>query len=198
MFGKMNINGIYYLVYYVPKKRDKRYMASVIYDMEKEREYKNFIVLTEGMQNVKMNDLVFGKNQVLVLEDNEYNREKLKCLHSIDWARIVEDCYDNKVFLAGYHFCDYTDYEQKYVSTFYFLHAEKIYRIKYFLRENKGKNADIVCRAELEDDLRREFPNAHFVGVDLERYVEKVRIYYEVRFGWGYLRREWGYFGVVY
>lgn len=179
MFGKMNINGIYYLVYYVPKKCDKRYMASVIYDMEKEREYKNFIVLTDNIQNVKMNNLAFGKYQVLVLEDNECNREKLKYLHSVDWAKIVEDYYDDKVFLAGYHFCDYTDYEQKYVSMFYFLDAEKIYKIKYFLRENKGKNADIVCGAELEEDLRKEFPNARFAVVDLERYVEKVRRYYD-------------------
>ncbi len=184
MFGKMNINGIYYLIYYVPKKCDKRYMASVIYDMEKEREYKNFIVLTDDMQNVKMDDFVFGKYRVLVLEDNEYNREKLKYLHSVDWAKIVEDYYDDKVVLAGYHFCDYTDYNQKYVSMFYFLDAEKIYRIKSFLRENKDKNADIVCGAELEEDLRKEFPNACFVVVDLERYVKKVRIYYEVRFGW--------------
>ena len=110
MFGKMNINGIYYLVYYVPKKCDKRYMASVIYDMEKESKYKNFIILTEDMQNVKMNDLVFGKNQVLVLQDNECNREKLKYLYSVDQARIVEAYYDNKVFLAGYQFCDYTDF----------------------------------------------------------------------------------------
>ena len=174
----MDINGFDYLVYYVPRKHDKRYMASVIYDMEKEREYKNFIVLTEDMQNVKMNDLVFGKNQVLVLEDNEYNREKLKYLHSVDWIRIVEDYYDNKVFLAGYHFCDYTDYNQKYVSMFYFLDTEKIYRIKSFLRENKDRNADIVCSVELENDLRREFPNAHFVGVDLERYADKERRYY--------------------
>lgn len=175
----MDINGFDYLIYYVPKKRDRRYMASVIYDMEKEREYKNFVVLTDDMQNLKMNDLAFGKNQVLVLEDNECNREKLKYLHSIDWARIVEDYYDNKVFFAKYHFCDYTDYEKKYVFTFYFLDAEKVYRIKSFLRENKGKNADIVCGMELEDDLKKEFPNAHFVVVDLERYVDKEQKYYE-------------------
>ena len=67
MFGKMNINGVDYLIYYVPKKRDKRYMASVMYDMEKESEFKNFIVLTDDIQDVKMNDFAFGKNQVLVL-----------------------------------------------------------------------------------------------------------------------------------
>lgn len=27
----------------------------------------------------------------LVLEDNAWNREKLKYLHSVDWARMVED-----------------------------------------------------------------------------------------------------------
>ena len=81
--------------------------------------------------------------------------------------------------MAGYHFCDYTDYKQKYVSMFYFFDAEKIYRIKSFLRENKDKNVDIVCSVKLEKDLRKEFPNARFVVVDLERYVEKVRRYYE-------------------
>lgn len=179
MYGKMDINGVDYLIYYVPKKRDKRYMASVIYDIQKESEYGNFVILVDDMKDVKIADFAFGKNQVLVLEDNEGNREKLKYLQSVNWARIIEDYYDSKEFLAGYFFCDYTDYKQKYVSRFYFLDTEKIYRIKLFLRENPDKNADIICGAELEQDLRREFPEAHFVVVDLERYVDKVRRYYE-------------------
>lgn len=175
----MNINGFDYLIYYIPKKRDKRYIASVIYDIQKESEYGNFVILVDDMKDIKMADFAFGKSQVLVLEDNECNREKLKYLHSVNWARIIENCYDNKVFLSEYYFCDYTDYKQKYASTFYFLDTEKIYRIKLFLRENPDKNADIVCGIELEDDLRKEFSEVHFVVVDLERYVDKVRIYYE-------------------
>lgn len=43
--------------------------------------------------------------------------------------------------------------------------------------ENKDRNANIVCGVELEVDFRKEFPNARFALVDLERYVDKVRIY---------------------
>lgn len=177
--GVLNVNGIYYLVYYISKKHNKQYLNSVIYDIQKEKKYKNIIVLFEDIENVNISDFTFGMNQVLLLVDDKYNREKLRYLHSINWARIIEDYYESKVFLAKYNFCDYTDYKNKYVSTFYFLDTEKINKIRYFLRENTNETADIICAPDLEQDLKKELPNAHFCIVDLEKYIDKERIYYE-------------------
>lgn len=177
--GVLNVNGICYLVYYISKKHNKQYLNSVIYDIQKEKKYKNIIVLFDNIEKSNISNFIFGMNQVLLLEDNKCNRERLQYLHSIDWARIIEDYYDNKVFLAKYNFCDYTDYKNKYVSTFYFLDAEKIHKIRYFLKENVNKTADIICGPELEQDLKKELPNAHFCIVNLEKYIDKERIYYE-------------------
>ncbi len=109
---------------------------SVIYDIQKEHKYKNIIVLIDDIKRINIQDFAFGNNQVLVIEDTEENREKLKYLNSVNWSKIIEKYYKNKVYIAEYNFCNYTDYQNKYISLFYFLDTEKINRIKYSLRDN--------------------------------------------------------------
>lgn len=118
-------------------------------------------------------------NQVLIIEDTIENREKLKYMNSINWHNLIQKYYKGKANLAEYRFCDYTDYKHKFISTFYFLDTEKITRIKYFLRENKNKNADIICDAKLENELKKELPTAHYIVADLEEYIDKERNYYD-------------------
>jgi len=177
--GVLDINGIEYLTYHISQEHDNRYQASVIYDIQKERKYKNIIVLVDDIKRLNVSDFTFGNNQVLIIEDNEQNRESLKYLHSIKWSEIIKDYYKNKVFLSEYNFCDYTDHKTKYISTFYFLDTEKINRIKYFLRENKNKNADIICSLALQQEIKKELPDAHYIIVNLEEYIDKERNIYD-------------------
>ena len=171
--GILEISGIEYLTYHITSKHDNRYILSVIYDIQKENKYKNTIVLVDNLNRININDFTFGNNQVLLIEDSDINKEKLNYLHRINWQKVIEKYYKNKVFLAGFNFCDYTDYQNKYVATFYFLDTEKINRIKYFLRENKNKTVDIICSKELEYYIRNELPKANFVKINLEDYVIK-------------------------
>lgn len=152
---------------------------SVIYDIQKERKYKNIIIFINDICRINIQDFAFGNNQMLIIEDNEMNREKLKTLHSINWLKAIQKIYKNKVYLAEYNFCDYTDYKNKYISYFYFLDTEKINRIKYFLRENKNKNADILCTKEIKELIQKELPNANYIAIDLEEYIDKVRNIYD-------------------
>lgn len=177
--GILDVNGIEYLTYHISSEHDNKYLTSVIYDIQKEKKYRNIIVLVNDIRRINITDFAFGLNQVLVIEDNEVNREKLKYLNSINWTSIIQDNYKYKMFLSEYSFCDYTDYKNTYISYFYFLDTEKINRIKQFLRENKNKNADIICNAELEKEIRKELPTAKFVIVDLEEYIDKERNYYD-------------------
>jgi hypothetical protein len=176
--GIFNINGIEYLTYAITEEHDKKYIKSVIYDIQKEMYYKNIIILVNDISRINIDEFTFGTNQVLVIEDTLENMEKLKYLNSVDWNKILEENYKNKVFLSEYNFCDYTDYNSKYISTFYFLDTEKINRIKYFLRENKNRNIDIICHIKLKKELQKELPTAHYITVYLEEYIEKERIYY--------------------
>lgn len=176
--GILEINGIDYLAYNISKNHDNKYLTSVIYDIQKEKKYKNIIILINDKKRINVDNFAFGMNQVIVMEDSSENLEKLKYQHSIAWSKILKDNYKNEMSLAEYNFCDYTDHNNKYISLFYFLNTEKINRIKYFLRENKNKNADIICSKELEQDIRKELPNATYIIVDFENYIDKeINIY---------------------
>ena len=173
--GILDINGFDYLTYYISKKHDNRYIYSVIYDIQKERTYRNIIILINDIKRININDFAFGTNRVLIIEDTIENLEKLKYLHSINWSKLICDYYKKEMFLSEYNFCDFTDYNHKYISIFYFLDAEKINRIKYFLRENKNKTADIICSNNLLTILKEQLPNVHYVIADIDKYIDKVR-----------------------
>ena len=177
--GILEINGIDYLTYYITEKHNKGYIASIMYDIQKEKKYKNIIILINDIDRININEFATGMNKILLVEDNDNNREKIKYLHSINWYRIIKDKYKNKMFLSEYNFCDYTDNKSKYIAYFYFLDTEKINRIKYFLRENKNKNADIICSKELEPKIKKELPNCNYIIVDLEDYIDKERNIYD-------------------
>lgn len=177
--GIFEINGFEYLTYQITEEQDSKYVMSVVYDIQKEKCYKNIIVLTHDASKINVNDFAFGMNQVLIITDTIENRERLKYLHSINWARIMNKYYRNKVVLAEYAFCDYTDYKKIYIAYFYFLDTEKINRIKQFLRENRNKSIDIICDTQLEKELKKELPTARYIAINLEEYIDKERRVYD-------------------
>ena len=177
--GVFDINGIEYLGYQIRAEHDEKYIKSIMYDIQKEIKYKNIIILVNDIKRINFNDFCFGINQVVVLQDSEENREKLKYLNSVNWYKIINEFYKNKAYLSEYNFCDYTDYKNKYISYFYFLDTEKINRIKYFLREHENKNIDIICDSSQKEELSKVFPNAHYIILSLEKYIDKERNYYD-------------------
>lgn len=82
------------------------------------------------------------------------------------------------MYLSEYSFCEYTNNEDKFINTFYFIDTEKICRFNYFINESSTKRAYVICNTDLETKLRKELPNANFCVVDLERYVDKEQRYY--------------------
>lgn len=175
--GIFNINGFEYLAYQILKEHDSKYIESVAYDIQKEMKYKNIIILVNDINRINLNDFAFGLNRILVIEDNEINKEKLKYLHSIRWKEVVDKCYKG-AYLSEYSFCEYTNNKDKFINTFYFIDTEKLTRLKYFIRENSTKKAHIICNSELEMKLQKELPDANYCVVDLEQYIDKERKYY--------------------
>ena len=175
--GLLDINGFEYLAYQILKEHDNKYIESVAYDIQKEMKYKNIIIFVNDIHRIDLNNFAFGKNQILVIEDNEINKEKLKYLHSIRWKEVVDKCY-KEIYLSQYSFCEYTNNKDKFINTFYFIDTEKINRFKYFINESSTKRAYIICNTELETKLRKELPNANYCVVDLEKYIDKERRYY--------------------
>lgn len=177
--GVLEISGIDYLAYHITNEHDNKYITSVIYDIQKEKKYKNIIVFVNDISRIDMNSFAFGMNKVLIIQDDVIHREKLKYLHRINWLEIIEKIYKERLFFNEYNFCDYTDYENKYISTFYFIDTEKINRIKCFLRESKNRNIDIICSEEIKNKMQTEIPNANYIIVDLENYIDKEQKVYD-------------------
>lgn len=177
--GVFDINGIEYLTYQITKEHDNRYIASVAYDIQKEKNFKNFIILIDDINRINASDFVFGINQILIIEDTIQNREYLQYLNSINWHKVIDNYFKNDVILSEYNFCDYTNKKNQYFSTFYFIDTEKINRIKYFLRENENKTQIIFCNKNIEDELKRYLPAAKYIPIDLEQYIDKERIFYD-------------------
>ena len=178
--GVLEINGMEYLTYHLTEEHNDKYLRLLIYDLQKEKTYKNIIILTNDENRIKINQFTFGMNQLLIVKDTEENREKLKYLHNVDWYNIIKAKYKRKkIYLSEYSFCEYTDYKNRYISTFYFFDTEKINRIKSFLKENKNKNADIFCNYEIKEMLVKELPNCNYFVVDLENYIDKEKFVYE-------------------
>ncbi len=177
VIGVFNINGFEYLTYQILKEHDNKYIESVAFDIQKEMNYKNFIILVDDISRINLNNFAFGKNKILVIEDNESNRENLKYLHSVRWQELVEEYYSG-CHLAEYSFCEYSNNKDIFINTFYFIDTEKINRFKYFINESYTKRAYIVCDMELEKRLRKELPDANYCVVNLEKYIDKERRYY--------------------
>lgn len=177
--GIFEINGIEYLTYQISKEHDDRYITSVAYDIQKEKNFKNFIILIDDINRINASDFVFGINQILIIEDTIQNREYLQYLNSINWHKVIDNYFKNDVILSEYNFCDYTNKKNQYFSTFYFIDTEKINRIKYFLRENENKTQIIFCNKNIEDELKRYLPTAKYIPIDLEQYIDKERIFYD-------------------
>lgn len=177
--GILEINGIEYLTYYLTEEHNDKYLRLIIYDIQKEKKYRNIIILTNDTNRIKAKDFTFGMNQVLIIEDTEENREKLKYLQSINWYNVIKEQYRRfNIYLSDYNFCEYTDYKNKYINTFYFFDTEKVNRIRYFLKENKNKNADIICNGQVKERLIKELPNCNYCVIDLEQYINKEHFYY--------------------
>ena len=179
--GILDVSGFDYLTYQITKEHDQKYVESVIWDIQKEQFHNNFIVLVDDIKRINLMKFAFGKNEVLIIEDTVENRQKLKYLHNIRWENFVHDFYDDKVYLSGYNFCDYTDYKDKFISLFFFVDTEKIMRNWHFLNVNKYRNATIICPKEIEELIRNELPTANYVIIELENYIDReIHIYDEL------------------
>ena len=163
---------VYILQGYLDKKQNKKYIDSVFYDIQKEKEYKNIIIFVEDISKIDLNQFCFGLKEVLIIESSLNNLDKLGYISKVNWSQIIQSLYQDKVFISEYNFCDYTDRKRKFVSCFYFIDTEKINLLKYFLKENKDKKVDIICSRECLVLLEKEMPNQNYYPIEFDSFIK--------------------------
>ena len=53
-----------YLTYYLTEGHNDKYLKLILYDIQKERKYKNIIILTNDENRIKTNDFTFGNQHL--------------------------------------------------------------------------------------------------------------------------------------
>lgn len=171
--GLIKINNKDYLTYYISKDQNNKYVNSVFFDIQKEKNYKNIIIFAEDTNMIKLNQFCFGLNKVLIVDTNEKSLENLNYINKIDWQKIVIENYNANMYLSEYNFCDYTNRKNKYVACFSYIDTEKINLIKYFLAENKDKKVDIIGTHDILNKLKQELPGQNYIEFDIDSYITK-------------------------
>lgn len=175
--GILKIFGTSYLTYHIAKEHTQKYINSVIYDLQKESNYKNIIVLIDNINRINFSDFIFGFNSLIVCEDTDEQLKKLAYIQQINWQKAVQNLYNN-VHISEYNFCDYTNNKNKYISTFYMLDTEKINRINMFLKNNENKKIDIISSEEESLILRKLLLQVNYNTINLSEFIDRnVRIY---------------------
>lgn len=177
--GELSINGIKYLIYHISSENKNSYINSVMYDIQKEKKYKNILILVDDITRINFDDFTFGINSLIILEDNDKALEKLKYMNNVNWPKIIKEKYNNNVFLAEYNFCDYTDKNNKYIALFYLIDTEKMNRINNFLRNNEQKNIEVICNNECAKILRKKVLRVNYNIIDFSNYIDKEIKYYD-------------------
>lgn len=169
--GGIRINQKDYLTYYISKNQDNKYIESVFFDIQKEQKYKNIIIFAEDISKINIRKFSYGLKEVLIINPNIENLERMKYINKTNWSKIIKKYYKNDVFLSEYNFCEYTNKKDKYIACFYFIDTEKINLLKYFLRENKGLKSDIICTEDIYKKIKQELPNENYIVINPEDYI---------------------------
>lgn len=177
--GVSNIFGTKYLTYHISNKHTDKYLNSVIYDLQKELKYKNVIILIDDIARIDFFKFYFGLNSVIICGDTDKALDKIKYLQQINWTKVIQTEFKEKLTLSEFNFCDYTNNKNLYVSCFYFVDTEKINRISTFMQNNTNKKVDIICPKSIVKYLGSELATCNFHLIDIDKFIEKEINFYE-------------------
>lgn len=169
--GVLNIEGLDYLTYYITKEHTHQYIQSVIYDIRKERKFKNIVVFVEDLKMIDINKFVFGLDKLYIIPITEDNIHLLEQINRIDYQKLFSKLYKDSVYLAEYSFCDYYSKSKIYIFPLLFIDTEKLSIIKYFLMENNEK-VDIVHSKNISLLAIGKLKGANYKAVDFEKYIQ--------------------------
>lgn len=156
--GKIIIEGIEYLSYYISKKKEDIYIKQLLFDINKSFNYENIIIFVEGLDviNSKYSNLSFGKEKTIVILNDNYNKELIKKYTDINWHEVLEEIYKKEILISDWDKADYLLDENKYIIEMLFINTEKIEKLKWYYKENfnSPKKVQIVTTSINEEKIK--------------------------------------------
>lgn len=156
--GKLIIVHKEYLTYYVSKKKEVVYIKQLLFDINKSFNYENIMIFIEdsGVICPKYSNFSFGKENTIVIVNDDNNKELLKKYPNINWHEVLETMYNKELLISDWDNADYLLDENKYIIEMLFINTEKIEKLKWYYKENSNslKRVEIITIDENKEKIR--------------------------------------------
>lgn len=136
--GKIIIKNKEYLVYYISSKKQHIYIKQLIFDINKSVNYQEVIIFVDSLDVLckKYYNLCFGKKNTFIIINTDYNKQIIKEYNSIDTHELLENMYDQEIYISDWDKADYLLENNTYIVFMPFINTEKIERINWYYNEN--------------------------------------------------------------
>ena len=136
--GKMIIKNKEYLVYYISSKKQHIYIKQLIFDINKSVNYQDVIIFVDSFDVLckKYYNLCFGKTNTFIILNTDYNKQIIKEYNSIDIHELLENMYDQEIYISDWDKADYLLENNTYIVFMPYINTEKIERINWYYNEN--------------------------------------------------------------
>ena len=167
--GVIRMNDTDFLTYSIYENKSRKYITSVYYDIEKEREHKHIIVFTNDVKELiyRKKQFSFGKRKTFLVAYTEYNKFILR-----NYLKIGQAIYNNikNKYITYESEVDGIDFmleDKRYVKIMPIIEMEAIRTIKanYAMGNYKGKSINIFCLEEDKDIIGEYLPKAVCIGI---------------------------------
>lgn len=156
--GKLIIDNREYLTYYVSKKKEDIYIKQLLFDINKSFNYENIIIFVENLGEIcsKYSNFSFGKENTIVIVNNDNNKKLIKEYSNINWHEVLEGIYNKEILISDWDKADYLLDENKYIIEMLFINTEKIEKLKWYYKENSEslKSVEIITIDENEEKIK--------------------------------------------
>ena len=156
--GKLIIDHKEYLTYYVSKKKEVVYIKQLLFDINKSFNYENIMIFIEdsGVICPKYSNFSFGKENTIVIVNDDNNKELLKKYPNINWHVVLETMYNKELLISDWDNADYLLDENKYIIEMLFINTEKIEKLKWYYKENSNslKRVEIITIDENKEKIK--------------------------------------------
>ena len=145
--GKLIIDHKEYLTYYVSKKKEVVYIKQLLFDINKSFNYENIMIFIEdsGVICPKYSNFSFGKENTIVIVNDDNNKELLKKYPNINWHEVLETMYNKELLISDWDNADYLLDENKYIIEMLFINKEN---------SNSLKRVEIITIDEIKEKIK--------------------------------------------
>ena len=155
--GLLTIDSKEYLSYYISSKKEQLYIKQLMFDIKKALKYDDIIIFVDRLDVIskKYHNLSFGKENTIIVLNDDYNKELLKKYYLQDTHEILENIYNKEIFISNWKLADYMLEDNTYIINMPFINTEKLERINWFFKENEGikRNIEIITTKSYKNKI---------------------------------------------